>query len=123
MSMPLSGNFGFPHLKFTLKQNQSYFYIEKLGVLLLHCWVCHFDVLMKTLARCGSRICQGAPASESESSRCKEAESCEQSEQYAVKVQGLLKGLGSFWVFIAQICILPHSRDSFSLIVDIYFNN
>ena len=46
MSMPLSGNFGFPHLKFTLKQNQSYFYILKLGVLLLHCWVCHSDVLI-----------------------------------------------------------------------------
>ena len=33
-----------------------------------------------------------------------------------------LKGPGSFWVFNAQICILPHSRDSFSLIFDIYFN-
>ena len=32
-----------------------------------------------------------------------------------------LKG-ASFWVFNAQICILPHSRDSFSLIFDIYFN-
>ena len=37
-------------------------------------------------------------------------------------VQGLLKGPGSFWVFNAQICILTHSRDSFSLIFDIYFN-
>ena len=33
-----------------------------------------------------------------------------------------LKGPGSFWVFNAQICILPHSRDSFSLIFDIYIN-
>ena len=32
------------------------------------------------------------------------------------------RGPGSFWVFNAQICILPHSRDSFSLIFDIYFN-
>ena len=37
-------------------------------------------------------------------------------------VQDLLKGTGSFWVFNAQICILPHSRDSFSLIFDTYFN-
>ena len=27
-----------------------------------------------------------------------------------------------FWVFNAQICILPHSRETFSLIFDIYFN-
>ena len=33
-----------------------------------------------------------------------------------------LKGPGSFWVFNAQICILTHSRDSFSLIFDIYFD-
>ena len=37
-------------------------------------------------------------------------------------VQGPLKGPGSFWVFNAQICILTHSRDSFSLIFDIYFD-
>ena len=36
--------------------------------------------------------------------------------------QGPLKGPGSFWVFDAQICILTHSRDSFSLIFDIYFD-
>ena len=29
---------------------------------------------------------------------------------------------GSLWVFNAQICILLHSRDSLSLIFDIYFN-
>ena len=33
-----------------------------------------------------------------------------------------LRGPGSFWVFNAQMCILPHSRDSSSLIFDIYFN-
>ena len=51
-----------------------------------------------------------------------EAESHEQSEQFVAGVQGPLKGPGSFWDFNAQICILPHSRDSFSLIFDIYFN-
>ena len=44
------------------------------------------------------------------------------SEQSAAGVQGPLKGPGSFWVFNAQICILTHSRDSFSLIFDIYFD-
>ena len=34
--------------------------------------------------------------------------------QFAARVQGLLKGPGSFWVFNAQICILPHSRLFFS---------
>ena len=29
------------------------------------------------------------------------------------RVQGPLKGPGSFWVFAAQICILTHSRDFF----------
>ena len=46
----------------------------------------------------------------------------ERSEQSAAGVQGPLKGPGSFWVFNAQICILTHSRDSFSLIFDIYFD-
>ena len=64
----------------------------------------------------------GAPASEAESCRHSEAESREQREHSAVGVQGLLKGPGSFWVFYAQICILTHSRDSFSLIFDIYFD-
>ena len=64
--------------------------------------------------RCGSRIwSRGAPGSEAESCRCSEAESCKQSEQIAAGVQGPLKGPGSFWVFNAQICILPHSRDFF----------
>ena len=64
----------------------------------------------------------GAPASEAKSCRHSEAESCERSEHSAARVQGLLKGPGSFWVFDAQICILTHSRDSFSLIFDIYFD-
>ena len=64
----------------------------------------------------------GGPGAEAESCRRSEAELCERSEQFAAGVQGPLKGPGSFWVFNAQICILPHSRDSFSLIFDIYFN-
>ena len=64
----------------------------------------------------------GAPASEAESCRRSEAESRERSEHSAAGVQGPLKGPGSFWVFDAQICILTHSRDSFSLIFDIYFD-
>ena len=64
----------------------------------------------------------GAPASEAESCRRSEAESRERSEHSAARVQGPLKGPGSFWVFDAQICILTHSRDSFSLIFDIYFD-
>ena len=64
----------------------------------------------------------GAPASEAENCRHSEAESCERSEHSAAGVQGPLKGTGSFWVFDAQICILTHSRDSFSLIFDIYFD-
>ena len=64
----------------------------------------------------------GAPGAEAESCRCSEAELRERSEQFAAGVQGPLKGPGSFWVFNAQICILSHSRDSFSLIFDIYFN-
>ena len=64
----------------------------------------------------------GAPASEAESCRRSEAESRERSEHSAARVQGPLKDPGSFWVFDAQICILLHSRDSFSLIFDIYFD-
>ena len=64
----------------------------------------------------------GTPASEAESCRCSEAESRERSEHSAAGVQGPLKGPGSFWIFDAQICILTHSRDSFSLIFDIYFD-
>ena len=67
-------------------------------------------------------LVKGGPGSETESCRCSEVESCEQSKQFVARVQGLLKGPGSFWVFNAQICILPHSRDSFSLIFNIYFN-
>ena len=64
----------------------------------------------------------GAPGPEAESCLHSKAESREQSEQFVAGVQGPLKGPGSFWVFDAQICILPHSTDSFSLIFDIYFN-
>ena len=64
----------------------------------------------------------GTPASEAKSCWHSEAESCERSKQSAAGVQGPLKGPGSFWVFDAQICILTHSRDSFSLIFDIYFD-
>ena len=64
----------------------------------------------------------GTLASEAESCWCSEAESRERSEHSAAGVQGLLKDPGSFWVFDAQICILTHSRDSFSLIFDIYFD-
>ena len=59
----------------------------------------------------------GAPASEAESCRHSEVELCERSEHSAAGVQGPLKGPGSFWGFDAQICILTHSRDSFSLIL------
>ena len=64
----------------------------------------------------------GAPASEAKSCRHSEVELHEQSGQSAAGVQGPLKGPGSVWVFNAQICILTHSRDSFSLIFDIYFD-
>ena len=64
----------------------------------------------------------GAPASEAESCQCSEVESHKRSEHSAAGVQGPLKGPGSFWVFDAEICILTHSRDSFSLIFDIYFD-
>ena len=64
----------------------------------------------------------GAPGSEAESCRHSEVESRERSEQIAAGVQGPLKGPGTFLVFNAHICILPHSRDSFSLIFDTYFN-
>ena len=64
----------------------------------------------------------GGPASEAVHCRHSEAESRERSEQSVARVQGPLKAPGSFWVFIAQICILTHSRDSFSLIFDIYFD-
>ena len=64
----------------------------------------------------------GAPASEADSCRRSEAELRELSEHSVAGVQGPLKGPGSFWVFDAQICILTHSRHSFSLIFGIYFD-
>ena len=83
-------------------------------------WNCSY--FMITQVRIQDLVKGGAPASAAESCRRSEAESCERSEQYAAGVQGPLKGPGSFWVFNAQICILTHSRDSFSLIFDIYFD-
>ena len=64
----------------------------------------------------------GPPASEAESCRRSEAESREPSEHSVARIQGLLKGPGSFWVFDAPICIFTHPRYSFSLILDIYFD-
>ena len=58
------------------------------------------------------------PASEAKSCQCSKAELCKQSEPLSAVVQGLLKDPVSFGVFNAQICILPHSRDSFFLIFD-----
>ena len=73
--------------------------------------------------RCGSRIwSRGAPAFQAESYRHSKVESSERSKHSAAGVQGPLKDPGSFWLFDAQICILTHSRDSFSLIFDIYFD-
>ena len=65
----------------------------------------------------------GAPASEALSCWHSKAESREWSEPLAAGVQGPLKGLMFVimrpLMFNAQICILQHSRDSFSLISDI----
>ena len=80
------------------------------------------DPPMSNQVRIQDLVKGGAPASAAESCRRSEAELRERSEQYAAGVQGPLKGPGSFWVFNAQICILTHSRDSFSLIFDIYFD-
>ena len=74
---------------------------------------CHFSVCLQVRIQ---DLVRGAPASEAESCRRSEAELCKRSEQSAAGVQGPLKGPGSFWVFNAQIHILTHSRDSFSLI-------
>ena len=73
-------------------------------------------------ARIQDLVKGGGAASEIESCRHSEAELCKLSKLYVAGVQSPLKGPGSFWVFNDQICILPHSRDSFSLIFDIYFN-
>ena len=52
----------------------------------------------------------GDPASEAKSCRHSGTELCEQSGLSAARVQDQLNGPGNFWIFIAQICILPHSR-------------
>ena len=80
------------------------------------------SLIRKSQVRIQDLVKGGAPGAEAESCRRSEAELRQRSEQFAAGVQGPLKGPGSFWVFNAQICILPHSRDSFSLIFDIYFN-
>ena len=67
-------------------------------------------------------LVKGGPASEAKSCWHSRAESCEWSELSMARVQTPLKGPGSFWVFDAQIWILPHSRDSFSVIFNIDFN-
>ena len=75
------------------------------------------NILIDQQVRIQDLVKGGAPGAEAESCRRSEVESCERSEQFAAGVQGPLKGPGSFWVFNAQICILLHSRDSFSLIL------
>ena len=60
-----------------------------------------------------------APAFEAKSCWYSGVELYEWSELSVVEVQDPLNGPGSFWVFNSQICILPYSRDSFSLIFDI----
>ena len=93
----------------------------KLQQFVLHLHACKFCAIVCSGADPGFGQ-GGTPASEAESCQCSEVESREQSEHSAARVQGPLKGRGSFWVFDAQICILTHSRDSFSLIFDIYFD-
>ena len=58
---------------------------------------------------------------EAESCQCSKAESCEKCELFVAGKQGSLKGHGSFGFSNAQICILPHFRDAFSLIADMKF--
>ena len=64
----------------------------------------------------GGQVLRPKVADAAKCSRTNEA------SNFVAGVQGPSAGPGSFWVFNAQICILPHSRDSFSLIFDIYFN-
>ena len=74
------------------------------------------QVRIQDLVKGGAQVLRPKVADVAKCSRASEA------SNFAAGVQGPLKGPGSFWVFSAQICILPHSRDSFSLIFDIYFN-
>ena len=78
----------------------------------------HSQLQWKYVFRCGSRIWSGGGPQLLEAKSCQRSkvELRERSEHSAAGVQGPLKGPGSFWVFDAQICILIHSRDSFSLI-------
>ena len=70
------------------------------------------------LYRCGSRIWLRGGPQVLRPKVCDIAQHSRTSKasNFAAGVQGPLKGPGSFWVFNAQICILPHSRDYFSLI-------
>ena len=62
-------------------------------------------------------LVKGGQASEAENCQRSEAELHECSKPFAAGVQSPFKGPGSFWVFNAQLYILSHSRDSFSLIL------
>ena len=55
----------------------------------------------------------GGPASEAESGQCIAAELYKQSQPIVAGVWGSYAGCGSFWIFNAQMYILPHSRDFF----------
>ena len=116
---------------FILKLNAFYHGTNILANKFIHLYVLHeltngINSLLRLIAYLQVRIQDlvkgGGPASEAESCQHSEAELRERSEHSAAGVQGPLKGPGSFWVFDAQICILTHSRDSFSLIFDIYFD-
>ena len=65
---------------------------------------CNYQVQNQDFAK-------GAPTSEAESCWCSKVELHEQRKLFATVVQNPLKGPGSFWVFNAQICILPLSKD------------
>ena len=89
----------------------------------VYCINCRI-IAMAIDLRCGSRIWSrgGALVLRPKVADVVKRSRVSKMSNFAAGVQGPLKGPGSFWVFNAQICILPHSRDSFSLIFDIYFN-
>ena len=72
--------------------------------------------MVRVHTRYGSRI---LPRGWGQFQRLNDADMAKESELLVARVQGLLEGPGSFQVFSAQICIIPHSRDSFPLISDI----
>ena len=102
---------------------RSYKKFDKVLLKYILCFaVCKTLVEVSTLLMDFSQRIQdlfkGSLASETKSCQYSGAEWCKPSE---LSVAGL-KGPGSFWIFNGQICILLHSRDSFSLIFDIHFN-